>query len=94
MMKRPVLGCATDLGPSGDRAVAWSVALAKRSGAHVALLHAIDDPDGLDPAFLAESMNPVLAAYRARLAARKGSALERLDAARRTLEGEGVSCSV
>ncbi len=93
-MHRPILGCATDLGPSGDQAVAWSVALARASGAHVALLHAVEDPDGIDSGFLAEPMNPILAAYRERLAERKGQALEKLVAVQRSVSDAGIPCSI
>ncbi len=93
IMHRPVLACATDLGASGARAVELAVALARRSGARLVLLHAVDDPDELESGYVADAMNPIVAAYRARLGERREVAIESIRRVAGAIGEQGIPCT-
>ena len=88
-MAKPVLVCATDLEPDGDRAVDFAAALARAIDAHVVLLHATDALDeGTDAP---RSIAPALDALRERVRARRDEAEVALGAEAARVSASGAS---
>ncbi len=79
-MSNNIIVCGTDLGSSGRRAVDLAIALARRNGARLHLVHAIDEPALDEGDAITPANHPAIAALRARVEARRDLARERLEA--------------
>ncbi|MDH5493087.1 MAG: universal stress protein, partial [Myxococcales bacterium] len=89
-MSRSTLLCATDLGSSGDRALALAAAFARSTGAPLHVVHVCDLPQDSPWPMMQDSVRPAAEALRLRLRQRFEAASASLERRLEPLRAEGL----